>query len=122
MTDAWDWWRAKLAGEKMQANPETPHPGFYRWVRKDRYGGKKWAEPVAYWPGENGEVRCRIGDDNVISRRGNELWNSVNDDPVPEEWYREVTEKEPPEPQWRDGLPLAPQADDNEPPENRSFE
>lgn len=113
----WTWWARKLAGEKMGASEGTPHAGFYRWIRKNAYGGLKWAEPVAYWPLNEEELNCRIGDQDVSPQRGRDIWINVCNSPVDEQWYREVTEADPPQPEWRDGIPLQPTIGDNEPPE-----
>lgn len=94
----------------------TPYAGFYRWVKKDSYGGKKYATPVAYWPGENGELHCRVDDKDVTEQHGRDIWIHVCDDAVPEEWYRRVAEND--EPEWHDGIPLQPTIGDNEPPDN----
>jgi hypothetical protein len=94
--------------------------GFYRAVRKSTYGGTKWAIPVAYWPGEDGEIHCREGDRDVPGERGRELWNNICNDPVPEAWYREVAEGNMDE--WRDGMAIAAPRGDNRPPEETDFE
>jgi len=140
MTDPryWAWWQDKLAGMQVPASEGTPYAGFYRWVRKSRYGAKKYAVPVAYWPGEDGELHCRVGQRDVEPQYGRDIWVNVCDSPVYEEWYREVTEKKPPEKTWRDGLDLTPPPDpldqpgdaigdnpligDNQPPKKSDFE
>jgi len=110
MTDPryWAWWQDKLAGVEVPASEGTPYAGFYRWVRKEHYGAKKYAIPVAYWPGDNGELHCRVGFKDVTPQHGRDIWVNVCEHPVYEEWYREVTEKVPPEKTWRDGLDLTP--------------
>src|SRR5580765_1507936 len=116
----WQWWTDKLAGIKVPASEGTPYAGFYRWVRKSTYGGTKWAIPIAYWPGENGELHCREGDKDVPEARGRDIWVNVHNNPVLEEWYREVAENE--EPEWPDGMATSPPKGDNRPPSEASFE
>jgi hypothetical protein len=93
MTD-WQWWQDRLAGKPVQANPDSPHPGFFRQSHKAFYGARKTFTPVAYYPDpQTGQLRCRIGDaevDDLLARR---TWNHVNAHPVTEEAYREVAEK-----------------------------
>lgn len=115
--DAWAWWSAKLAGDASARMSEgTPHAGFYRWVRKEGYGGKRYATPVAYWPGENGELNCRIGlREDVSTERGKDIWVNVGNHPVPEVWYREVAEYDREE--WPDGLDIFPPEGSNLPPD-----
>lgn len=109
----WAWWADKLAGVKVPASEGTPFAGFYRWVRKSTYGGTKWAIPVAYWPGEDGELHCREGDRDVTEERGRDIWINVHNHPVAEDWYREVAEEDQPE--WRDGMYASPPPGDNKP-------
>lgn len=91
MTD-WDWWFDKLAGKPVEMNPSTPHAGFYRLPRKESYGARRTFKPVAYWPGENGQLSCRIGDEDVTPERGQEIWERVGNHPVTEEAYRLVAQ------------------------------
>lgn len=119
--DPWSWWSAKLAGyASARMNESTPHPGFYRWVRRQGYGGKRYATPVAYWPGANGELNCRVGDKDVTPERGRDIWIHVGEHPVPEDWYRDVAEHDQKE--WRDGLPAAPPEGSNLPPDIDTYE
>src|SRR4249919_3552402 len=112
----WAWWQDKLAGKDPPAYLGTPMAGFFRAVRKSTYGGTKWAIPVAYWPGEeDGVIHCREGQRDVSGERGRELWNNICNDPVSEEWYREVAEKGHPE--WPDGMAISPPKGDNRPPD-----
>lgn len=116
----WLWWQHKLEGRNPPAYLGTPMAGFYRAVRKSTFGGTKWAIPVAYWPGEDGEIHCREGDRDVPGERGRELWNNVCSDPVPEAWYREVAEGNMYE--WRDGMAIAAPRGDNRPPDETDFD
>ena len=116
----WQWWADKLAGMDVPASEGTPYAGFYRWVQKSKYGGTKFAPPVAYWPGDEGELHCRVGFQDVSYERGRDIWVSVHDNPVPEDWYREVADEEQPE--WRDGMAVSPPKGDNRPPGEADFD
>jgi hypothetical protein len=116
----WQWWQDKLAGVDVPASEGTPYAGFYRWVRKASYGGTKYAIPVAYWPGEDGEMHCREGFRDVSEERGQDIWVNVCNHPVEEAWYREIAEQDKSE--WRDGMAISPPKGDNRPPDEMSFE
>ena len=121
MTDLgpWQWWHDRLTGNNpTQANPDNPQPGFYRKSSKEYYGARKTFTPVAYWP-ENGVVRCREGDVNVDIARGNTLWNSVNRNPVTEEAFREVAQRNG---RWPDEHELVPMGDNLPPEEEDTYE
>lgn len=120
MNDPWGWWRAKLIGLPVQLNPSTPHAGFYRMASKAYYGARRTFKPVAYWPDNNGDLRCRIGDDDVSPERGQGIWESVGNHPVSEEAYRAVAQDGG---LWPDEHELVPMGD-NLPPEDEdnSFE
>ncbi len=113
--DYWLWWKHKLLGRDLEASEGTPFAGFYRMVRKAHYGGIKFAIPVAYWPGEKGELHCREGSKDVSEERGCDIWINVCNHAVPEDWYREVAERDAPE--WPDGMATSPPKGDNKPPE-----
>ena len=115
----WLWWQHKLEGRNPPASEGTPYAGFYRAVRKS-YGGTKWAIPVAYWPGEDGELHCREAHRDVTGERGRDIWINVCNNPVPEEWYREVAEGD--EPEWRDGMATVAPMGDNRPPDETDFD
>lgn len=104
----WDWWFKKLAGEPVQMNEGTPHAGFYRMPRKAHYGARKTFTPVAYWIGQDGQMHCRFGDDDVSVERGQELWQRVGNHPVTEEAYRAVAQRNEP---WPDEHLLVPMGD-----------
>lgn len=120
--DPWAWWAAKLAGDPSARMTEgDPHAGFYRWVRREGYGGKRYATPVAYWPGPRGELNCRIGPrENVTPERGRDIWINVGNDPVPEDWYRSVAQYDKPE--WPDGLGTTPPEGSNLPPDEDPYQ
>jgi hypothetical protein len=118
----WDWWfealDRKKAGQKLDMNPDNPHAGFYRQPRKAFYGARRTFLPVAYWPGENGKLNCRLGDEDIPPERGQALWQSVGNHPVTEEAYRKVAQEGG---QWPDEHELVAMGD-NLPPEEMTFE
>jgi hypothetical protein len=116
----WQWWTDKLAGVDVPASEGMPYAGFYRWVQRSKYGGTKFAIPIAYWPGENGELHCREGHRDVPDQRGRDIWVNVHAHPVPEDWYREIAEQDIAE--WRDGMATSPPKGDNLPPGADNFE
>ena len=119
MTDPWQWWADKLAGKAVQMNPGNPHAGFYRMPRKAYYGARKTFTPVAYWPGTNGKMNCRFGDDDVTPERGEEIWERVGNHPVSEQAYRAVAQDNKP---WPDEHKLVPMGDNLGPEDEETFE
>ena len=113
--DPWQWWRDKLAGKPVEMNPNNPHAGFYRQPHKRFYGARKTFTPVAYWPGQDGQLHCRIGDDDVTPERGQEIWERVGAHPVTEEAYRAVAQDNKP---WPDEHELVDMRGHNMPPED----
>lgn len=126
---AWSWWQAKLAGQPVQMNDSNPQAGFYRQLHKAFYGARKTFTPVAYWPGEDGHLNCRIGDEDVTWQRGEEIWKNVGNNPVTHEAYHNKCEPVEadgsPNPNytglWPDEHPGVPMGD-NRPPEPETFE
>src|SRR5215831_7329678 len=118
--DPWQWWREKLAGAAVEMNPDNPHAGFYRMPEKAFYGSRKTYTPVAYWPGENGSLNCRIGDEDIGPEKGQGLWARVGNNPVSETAYRDVAERGLPWPDEHELVPMGP--GHNLPPEDESFE
>lgn len=121
----WNWWQDKLDGKQMEMNPSTPHAGFYRWPRRPAYGAAKTFLPVAYWPGDNGQLNCRIGDQNVPPEKGEEIWERVGDNPVTEEAYRTVAERNGKWPDEHELVPMSPTSPmmgDNLPPDEDTYE
>jgi len=116
--DAWAWWKAKLAGMPVEMNEGTPHAGFFRKPHKEQYGARRTFTPIAYWPGWDGRLCCRVGDTDVTPERGQDLWVMVGNHPVSEEAYRAVAEDGKP---WPDEHELVPMGD-NLPPEDMSYE
>ena len=119
MTTAWDWWFEKLAGKPVQMNPDTPHAGFYRQPRKAQYGARKTFKPVAYWPAENGQLNCRVGDDDITPEQGQAIWQNVGNHPVSEEAYRTVAQHGG---LWPDEHELVPMGDNRPPEDEVTFE
>jgi hypothetical protein len=119
VTDPWQWWADKLAGKPVQMNPGNPHAGFYRMPRKAFYGARKTFTPVAYWPGTNGKMNCRFGDDDVTIERGEEIWERVGHHPVSEQAYRAVAQDNKP---WPDEHELVPMGDNLGPEDEETFE
>lgn len=120
MMNVWQHWQDNLAGKPVQFNEGNPQPGFYRWPHRAGYGGPKTFEPVAYWPGENGEINCRKGQENLSPQGGADIWTFVCRYPVSEEVYREVAEKGGRWPDEAPGVPMG--AGDNQAPEDNSYE
>jgi len=118
--DPWQWWREKLAGAAVEMNPDNPHAGFYRMPEKAFYGSRKTYTPVAYWPGENGSLNCRVGDEDIGPEKGQGLWARVGNNPVSETAYRDVAERGLPWPDEHELVPMGP--GHNLPPEDESFE
>lgn len=118
MNPAWQWWALKLGGSPMEMNEGTPHAGFYRWPRKAQYGARKTFLPVAYWPGDNGKLNCRIGDQDVSPERGEEIWPSVGNHPVTEQAYRAVAQDGA---SWPDEHELVDMRGHNRAPEEHTF-
>jgi hypothetical protein len=114
----WGWWQAKLAGKAVEMNPSNPHAGFYRQPHKEFYGARRTFKPVAYWPGKNGKLNCRIGDVDVTPEVGEQIWERVGNNPVSEQAYRAVAENGEPWPDEHDLVPMG----DNLPPPDNSFE
>ncbi len=114
----WQYWHDRLAGKQVEMSPSHPQAGFYREPRKEHYGARRTFRPVAYWPDGNGQLRCRIGDEDVTDKRAMELWTRCGHHPVTEEAYRAVAQRGLP---WPDEHELVAMGD-NQPPEDSSFE
>ncbi len=114
----WQYWHDRLAGKSVQMSPSHPQAGFYREPRKEHYGARRTFRPVAYWPDGNGQLRCRIGDEDVTPQRAIELWTRCGHHPVTEEAYRAVAQHGQP---WPDEHELVGMGD-NQPPDEMSFE
>jgi hypothetical protein len=114
----WQYWHDRLSGRPVEMSPSHPQAGFYREPRKEHYGARRTFRPVAYWPGENGQLHCRIGDEDVAPERALELWTRCGQHPVTEEAYRDVAQRGKP---WPDEHELVAMGD-NLPPDDESYE
>lgn len=92
MTEQYAYWKSALAGAKPQIIIDEPMPGFYRSRRKTGL-----PTPLAIWS-ENGEVKGRLGDQDLTRDRLNELWSFCATHPITEEVYRAVAERGEPWP------------------------
>lgn len=108
MTDPYAYWRAALAGEKPKAFVDQAECGFYRkgvyargimkdgvFVPDDKANNRRigW-EPVAIYM----EMRVRIGTQDFPADKI-DIWSWVADQPISEETYRAVTERNEPWPE-----------------------
>jgi hypothetical protein len=114
----WQYWHDRLHGKPVQMSPSHPQAGFYREPRKERYGVRRTFRPVAYWPDGDGQLRCRIGDEDVTPQRALELWTRVGQHPVTEDAYRQVAQHGG---LWPDEHQLVAMGD-NLPPDDDSYE
>lgn len=92
MSVLYAYWKAALAGQKPEANPDNPQPGFYRTKR-----GTGWV-PVAVWPKGNGltgpdALGFKINRETVGANMGAELWSHYCAHPITEAVYRAVAER-----------------------------
>jgi len=115
----WQYWHDRLQGKQVMQYPNEQQAGFYREPRRESYGARKTFRPVAYWPNENGQLHCRIGDEDVTPQRALELWTRVGHHPVTEQAYREVAQNGG---LWPDEHELVPMQGDNLPPDDDTFE
>lgn len=79
-----DWWRDALAGKDPPIHADQPMQGFYAY-RKDK---TERPVPVALWYGGDGELKCKVGENNV--RYGVDIWPNIARFPIAEEVYRSV--------------------------------
>jgi hypothetical protein len=85
----YDWWSSQIGDRQIAERTGdvtmVPQPGFYR----ARRGGVPI--PVAYYAAD-GEVRCRIGDEDVDATRAAEIWPYASKTVISEALYRAVAE------------------------------
>ncbi len=108
MSDPFAYWRAALAGEKPTAFVDTPMCGFYRkgvyergvirdgvFIPDERANNRRvgW-EPVAIYM----QMRVRVGNDDFPAD-SIDIWSWVADQPISEELYRAVSERNEPWPE-----------------------
>ncbi|ANW00664.1 hypothetical protein [Bradyrhizobium icense] len=89
-TDQYDFWRRRMAGEVVPIHDGEPQAGFYRLKTRDG----EW-QPVAYWFGKEGDLRCRIGGKDVNEQIANERWLWASKAPITHEVYKAVIAGEP---------------------------
>lgn len=85
MTDQYDFWRRRLAGETVPIHDGEPQAGFYR--AKNRAG--EW-HPVAYWFDKEGKLRCRVGGNDIAEQAALERWPYISKTPISHEVYKDV--------------------------------
>lgn len=96
MSDQFEQWRKRLAGEKVPTYDGEPDPGYYREkITQDRkHIG--W-NPICYYRTEDDEMICVVGivpnRKIVTPQRGADLWTWVCKYPISEEQYRAVAER-----------------------------
>lgn len=99
MTDAYSYWRAALAGTFGPVHDDHPQPGFYR-ARVLPGRDTPWT-PVAIWADESGAMRA-IKHMYVVTQpllcNPAEVWTWCCDNPISEDAYRAVAERNEPWP------------------------
>jgi hypothetical protein len=83
--DQYDFWRRRMAGEVVPIHDGEPQAGFYRLRTKDG----NW-QPVAYWFGKDGALRCRVGSRDIDEQTAAERWPHASKNPIPHEVYKAV--------------------------------
>jgi hypothetical protein len=115
---SYDYWKAALAGEKPKMFVDQPELGFYRKGIHERNakGNNKrigWMPVAVFMDGI--VMTARVGMRDVIGDDLNELWSYIAGNPISEETYRAVAERDEPWP--GESIPAVPAANDNSPPE-----
>lgn len=83
--DQYDFWRRRMAGEVVPIHDGEPQAGFYKVRTKDG----NW-QPVAYWFGKDGAIRCRVGARDIDEQTAAERWPHASKNPIPHEVYKAV--------------------------------
>lgn len=83
--DQYHFWRRRMAGEVVPIHDGEPQAGFYR--LKTRNGA--W-QPVAYWFGKDGTLRCRVGGQDINEQTAAERWPWASKTPISHEVYKAV--------------------------------
>lgn len=123
MTDGYAFWRSALAGENPKMFVDQCELGFYRKALKERdaKGNNKrvgWIPVAIFMDGD--VMTARVGMRDVIGDELNELWSYIAGQPISEETYRAVAERDE---AWPDAIAAIPAAnrsvaqDDNAAPE-----
>jgi hypothetical protein len=81
---AFDWWKAKLAGEDVPIHADQAMQGFYAY-KPDK---KKPPMPVAFWYDRGGELLCHL--DGKPFRNGIEIWLGCSRNPISHAVYKSV--------------------------------
>lgn len=87
--DQYDFWRRRMAGEVVPIHDGEPQAGFYRLKTKDG----NW-QPVAYWFGKDGALRCRVGGRDIDEQTASERWPWASKSPISHEVYKAVVSGE----------------------------
>lgn len=109
MKPDYTYWRTALAGEKPKMFVDDPQLGFYRKPirERDAKGNNKTVgyDPVAIFIPGGGEMIAQIGHERLVVDRDkiNELWSWVAGNPITEETWRAVAERDEP---WPDFQPM----------------
>lgn len=85
MTDQYDFYRRRLAGETVPIHDGEPQAGFYRLTYKNMPD-----QPVAYWYGKDDKLRCRIGNTDVTELVAAERWPWASKRPITHDVYKHV--------------------------------
>lgn len=85
IADQYDFWRRRMAGEIVPIHDGEPQAGFYKLKTRDGV----W-QPVAYWFGKEGELRCRVGGQDINEQTASERWPWASKNPIPHEVYKAV--------------------------------
>ena len=94
---SYDFWKRSLAGEKPPMFVDDPQLGFYRKAikaRDDKGNSRRtgWF-PIAIFM--NGDIMtARYGVADIVGDALNELWSYIAGNPISEEWYRAVAERD----------------------------
>lgn len=101
MSDQYDSWRKRLAGEKLPTyvqSSDDVNSGFYRLRRKDKTTKEITWEPVAFWRGGDNEL-CGVRSGQILTAdQCLDIWTFVVQYPITEETWRAVAERGEPWP------------------------
>lgn len=85
IADQYDFWRRRMAGEVVPIHDGEPQAGFYKLRTRDG----TW-QPVAYWFGKDGALRCRVGSRDIDEQTAAERWPYASKTPIAHEVYKAV--------------------------------
>lgn len=85
IADQYDFWRRRMAGEVVPIHDGEPQAGFYKLRTRDG----NW-QPVAYWFGKDGALRCRVGARDIDEQTAAERWPYASKTPISHEVYKAV--------------------------------